>query len=159
LSNAGIKTGTAKSTGSSGAGPAGRTGGAASPEKPPAYTIKQVSEKTSLPPHVLRYYENEGLLPSVARSRSGIRRYSENDLEGLALICCLKNTGMSIKQIKNFVELSVEGEKTLKERCDLLREHKRHVEDQIREMQKHLEKVTGKIEHFTRQYEKYAGNP
>jgi DNA-binding transcriptional MerR regulator len=131
--------------------------GAVSPEKPPAYTIKQVSEKTSLPPHVLRYYENEGLLPGVARSRNGIRRYSENDLEWLALICCLKNTGMSIKQIKNFVELSVMGEKTLKERCELLREHKEHVEDQIREMQKHLEKVRRKIDHFTKQYEDYAG--
>ncbi|MDR0400468.1 MAG: MerR family transcriptional regulator [Treponema sp.] len=128
-----------------------------SPEKPASYTIKQVSEKSSLPPHVLRYYENEGLLPGVARSRSGIRRYSESDLEWLALVCCLKNTGMSIKQIKNFVELSVKGEETLKERCELLREHKRHVEAQIAEMRKHLEKVTWKIEHFTNQYERYAG--
>jgi DNA-binding transcriptional MerR regulator len=135
-----------------------KTGGSKySPEKAWSYTIKQVSEKTSLPPHVLRYYENEGLLPGVARSRNGIRCYSENDLEWLALICCLKNTGMSIKQIKNFVELSVKGEKTLKERCDLLREHKRQVEDQIKEMQKHLEKVTCKIEHFTKQYEEYTG--
>jgi DNA-binding transcriptional MerR regulator len=125
-------------------------------DKPLSYTIKQVSEKTSLPPHVLRYYENEGLLPSVARSRNGIRRYSENDLEWLGLICCLKNTGMPIKQIKNFVELSVKGDRTLKERCELLREHKRNVEEQMKEMQKHLEKVTRKIEHFTRQYEKYT---
>jgi DNA-binding transcriptional MerR regulator len=125
-------------------------------EKASSFTIKQVSERTSLPPHVLRYYENEGLLPSVARSRNGIRRYSENDLEWLGLICCLKNTGMSIKQIKNFVELSMEGDSTLKERCDLLREHKKNVEAQIQEMQKHLEKVTKKIDHFTGQYEKYT---
>jgi DNA-binding transcriptional MerR regulator len=123
------------------------------------YTIKEVSEKTSLPPHVLRYYENEGLLPSVARSRNGIRRYSENDLEWISLICCLKNTGMSIKQIKNFVELSMDGDDTLKERCELLQEHKKIVETQILEMQKHLQKVTWKIDHFTRQYEKYTGEP
>jgi DNA-binding transcriptional MerR regulator len=126
------------------------------PEKGSSFTIKQVSEKTSLPPHVLRYYENEGLLPSVARSRNGIRRYSENDLEWLSLICCLKNTGMPIKQIKNFMELSMEGDGTLKERCDLLREHKRNVETQMREMQKHLEKVTKKIDYFTRQYESFT---
>jgi DNA-binding transcriptional MerR regulator len=118
-------------------------------------TIKQVSEKTALPPHVLRYYENEGLLPSIARSRNGIRRYTENDLEWIGLICCLKNTGMSIKQIKNFVELSLEGDETLKARCDMLREHKKSVEAQIHEMFKHLEKVTHKIEHFSRQYEQY----
>jgi DNA-binding transcriptional MerR regulator len=125
-------------------------------DKPLSYTIKQVSEKTALPPHVLRYYESEGLLPGVARSRSGIRRYSDDDLEWLSLVCCLKNTGMSIKQIKNFVTLSVKGDRTLKERCELLREHKKIVEEQIREMQKHLEKVTWKIDHFTKQYEKYA---
>jgi DNA-binding transcriptional MerR regulator len=117
------------------------------------FTIKEVSEKTGLPPHVLRYYESEGLLPSVGRSRNGIRRYSENDLEWLGLICCLKNTGMSIKQIKNFVELSLRGDETLKERCELLREHKQAVETQIQEMQKHLRKVTHKIEYFSRQYE------
>jgi DNA-binding transcriptional MerR regulator len=134
----------------------GKTGHA---DKPLSYTIKQVSEKTSLPPHVLRYYESEGLLPGVARSRNGVRRYSESDLEGLALVCCLKNTGMTIKQIKNFVELSMEGEGTLKRRCELLREHKQHVEAQICEMRRHLEKVTGKIDYFTRQYEKYTGTP
>ncbi|MDR3304384.1 MAG: MerR family transcriptional regulator [Treponema sp.] len=123
-----------------------------------SYTIKQVSEKTSLPPHVLRYYENEGLLPGVARSRSGIRRYSDNDLEWLSLVCCLKNTGMSIKQIKNFVELSVEGEQTLRQRCEFLREHKKAVEVQIQEMQKLLQKVTHKIEYFTGQYEAYAAS-
>jgi DNA-binding transcriptional MerR regulator len=120
------------------------------------YTIKQIAEKTSLAPHVLRYYEHEGLLPSVGRSRSGIRRYSENDLEWIGLICCLKNTGMSIKQIKIFVELSMEGDETLKQRCELLGDHKKAVETQIQEMQKHLQKVTHKIEKFTQQYKEYA---
>jgi DNA-binding transcriptional MerR regulator len=121
------------------------------------FTIKQVSERTNLPPHVLRYYESEGLLPSVGRTRKGIRRYTEDDLEWLALVRCLKNTGMPIKQIKNFVELSVQGDATLPERCGLLREHKTAVENQIAEMQRHLEKVTCKIEYFTRQYEAARG--
>ncbi|MDR1950033.1 MAG: MerR family transcriptional regulator [Spirochaetaceae bacterium] len=119
------------------------------------FTIKQVAEKTALPPHVLRYYENEGLLPSVGRSRNGIRRYSEHDLEWIGLICCLKNTGMSIKQIKSFVELSLEGDETLPERCEMLREHKKLVENQIEEMQRYLQKVTHKIDYFSRQYENY----
>ncbi|MDR1058180.1 MAG: MerR family transcriptional regulator [Treponema sp.] len=118
------------------------------------YTIKQVSEKTALSPHVLRYYENEGLLPSISRSRNGIRRYTEHDLEWIGLIRCLKNTGMSIKQIRVFVELSVEGDKTLKQRVEMLKDHKKLVEAQIREMQAHLEKVTKKIEKFSGEYEK-----
>jgi len=119
------------------------------------YSIKQVSEQTNLKPHVLRYYEKEGLLPFVSRSESGIRRYSEYDLEWIGLICCLKNTGMSIKQIKVFVELSMEGNETLKQRCDLLIEHKRNVETQIQEMEIHLQKVACKISYFNSQYEKY----
>ena len=119
------------------------------------YSIKQVSEKTSLKPYVLRYYEKEGLLPLIGRSESGIRKYSEYDLEWIGLICCLKNTGMSIKQIKDFVELSVQGNETLKQRCEMLIEHKQNVESQIEEMQKHLQKVACKISYFTAQCEKY----
>ncbi len=121
------------------------------------YTIKQVSEKTNLKAHVLRYYEREGLLPNVSRSESGIRRYSQEDLEWLGLICCLKNTGMSIKQIREFVALSTQGNETLKQRCEMLMEHKKTVESQIEEMHNHLKKVTHKIQYFTSQYEEYLG--
>ncbi|GHU81458.1 MerR family transcriptional regulator [Clostridia bacterium] len=121
------------------------------------YSIKQVAERTSLSPHVLRYYEKEGLLPSVGRSKSGIRHYSEHDLEWLGLICCLKNTGMSIKQIREFVDLSTRGDVTLKQRCEMLTAHKKAVEEEIQEMHRHLEKVSHKIEYFSAQYERYAG--
>lgn len=121
------------------------------------YSIKQVSEKTNLKAYVLRYYEREGLLPNVSRSESGIRRYSQEDLEWLGLICCLKNTGMSIKQIREFVALSTQGNETLKQRCDMLMEHKKTVESQIEEMHNHLKKVTHKIQYFTSQYEEYLG--
>ena len=119
------------------------------------YTIKQISERTNLSAHVLRYYEKEGLLPAIGRSQSGFRRYSEADLEWIGLVCCLKNTGMSIKQIKSFVDLSMRGEITLKERCDMLVEHKKKVEIEIAEMKRHLDKVTYKIKYFTAQYELY----
>jgi DNA-binding transcriptional MerR regulator len=125
-----------------------------------SYSIKQVSEKTQLKTYVLRYYEKEGLLPYVHRSDSGIRRYSEGDIEWLGLICCLKNTGMSIKQIKDFVELSQQGGETLKKRCEMLIKHKQDVEAQIKEMELHLQKVTHKIECFTAQYDQYISqNP
>lgn len=119
------------------------------------YTIKQISERTNISPYVLRYYEEEGLLPHVARSDNGFRLYSEEDLEWLGLICCLKNTGMSLKQIKTFVDLSAEGNETLRQRCEMLVDHKRNVENQVQEMQRQLEKVSQKIAYFTSQYDKY----
>jgi DNA-binding transcriptional MerR regulator len=119
------------------------------------YTVKMVAEKTSLSPNTLRYYEKEGLLPYIQRSRSGIRHYSDDDLEWIGLICCLKNTGMSIKQIRDFVDLSAQGPETLRERCEMLAAHKREVEGRIEEMNRHLEKVTRKIAYFTKQYEEF----
>lgn len=121
------------------------------------YSIKEVAERTRLAPHTLRYYEKEGLLPFVERTESGVRRFSENDLEWLGLICCLKSTGMPIKQIKEFVELSMQGDETLKIRCEMLVAHKKAVKDEIRMMEQHLEKVTHKIEYFTQKYAQYSG--
>ncbi len=119
------------------------------------YSIKQVSNITKLPPHVLRYYEKEGLLPSVQRSEGGIRRYSDQDLELLSIICCLKNTGMSLRQIKGFMSLSQQGDETLKQRCDMLAQHRNGVEKHIREMEEHLFMVNRKLQFFWDLYQAY----
>lgn len=120
------------------------------------YTVKVVAAKTGLSPNTLRYYEKEGLLPHVQRSKSGIRHYSNDDLEWLDVISCLKNTGMSIKQIRDFVNLSQQGPETLKERRGMLFAHRQEVEGRIQKMQQHLKRVSQKIEHITRQYEEYG---
>jgi DNA-binding transcriptional MerR regulator len=59
---------------------------------------------------------------------------------------------MSIKQIREFVELSLQGDCTLKHRCDMLIAHKKDVEEQMLQMQRHIDKVTHKIEYFTSKY-------
>ena len=70
------------------------------------YSIREVSEKTGLSAHTLRYYEKEGVLRGVDRSQGGFRQYTDDDLESLGLVCCLKNTGMSIQEIARFMELT-----------------------------------------------------
>ena len=54
------------------------------------YAIQDVSKKTGLSAHTLRYYEKEGLITGVERSRGGFRQYTDEDLEALGLVCCLK---------------------------------------------------------------------
>jgi len=120
------------------------------------YTIRELSEKTHLSANTLRYYEKEGLLPDIKRTKGGIRRYSEENLEWLSLITCLKNTGMSIKQISQFVDLSLQGPESLKARCELLIAHKKEIELHIEEMNHYYDKVNCKIEHFTQQYKQYT---
>ena len=119
------------------------------------YSIQDVSKKTGLSAHTLRYYEKEGLLTHVERSPGGFRQYSDGDLEELGLICCLKNTGMSLQEITRFVTLTHEGEQTLKERVELLREHRENVIARMAEMQKYLDKVTWKLNFFSEKLRAY----
>ena len=114
-----------------------------------SYTIRQVCERTGLTAHTLRYYEKEGLLPAVARSGGGIRLYSDEDLELLGLIRCLKHTGMPLSGIADFVRLTQEGEHTLEERCEILRRHRADVVARMNEIRQHLEEVDCKLACYT----------
>lgn len=119
------------------------------------YSIQDVSEKTGLTAHTLRYYEKEGLISGVERTQGGFRQYTDEDLERLGLIRCLKNTGMSIKEISRFVELTREGEQTLEERVALLRAHRDRVLERMSEMQQHLDKVNWKLNFFSEKLRDY----
>ena len=123
------------------------------------YTIHEVCEKTGLTAHTLRYYEKEGLLPDVSRSKGGFRQYSDEDLDALGLICCLKNTGMSLTDIARFMELTRQGDQTLRERCVLLKQHREVVIERMAELERHLAKVTHKIDHFSKKLSEYESDP
>ncbi|HEX9026057.1 MAG TPA: MerR family transcriptional regulator [Clostridium sp.] len=112
------------------------------------YSIAQVAEKTHLTAHTLRYYEKEGLLPFVDRSDSGNRDFKDKDLEWLELICCLKNTGMPIKQIKEFIRLCLKGDNTLDIRREIFITHREEVINQMAELQKNLDKINCKINYY-----------
>lgn len=111
------------------------------------YTITEVAEKFDLTPHTIRYYDKEGLLPFVERSKTGNREFTDNDLDWLKLICCLKNTGMQIKQIKQYIDLCMLGDETLEIRRQMFIEHRQEVLKQINDLKKNLETIDYKI-HF-----------
>lgn len=119
------------------------------------YSIKEVSEKTGFSAHTLRYYEREGLLRDINRTKGRIRYYTDDDLDVLGLICCLKKTGMPLSQIAHFVSLAHEGDGTLRERCDILCAHREHVLEQMQEMRRQLDKVTWKIDFFARKLDEH----
>ena len=119
------------------------------------YSIQDVCNKTGLTAHTLRYYEKEGLLTSVARSAGGFRQYSDEDMEWLGLICCLKNTGMPLQEIARFVQLAHQGEETLEERVELLKDHREKLIARMDEMQRYLDKITWKVNFFSGKLEEY----
>ena len=121
------------------------------------YSIHEVSEKTGISPYVLRFYEKEGLLLHIHRSEGGIRYYTEEDIDLLGLICCLKKTGMQLKEIRTFVQLSDKGPETLRERCAILKQQQDNVQNQMKELQKSYEKVSHKLAYFSGLLEAYEG--
>ena len=111
------------------------------------YTIGQVSEMFNIPVSTLRYYDKEGLFPSLERS-SGIRRFSEKEIEALRIIECLKKTGMEIKDIKQFMELCAEGSSTYSVRRDFFLRRKEIVEAEIRKMNRVLDMIDFKCWYY-----------
>lgn len=112
------------------------------------YTIKQVSEMFDIPMTTLRYYDKEGLLPYVSRKKSGYREFSENDIQTLRVIECLKKSGMSIKEIKQFADWVQMGDASLKERLEMFRNRKLAVEQQMEELKKTMELIEYKCWYY-----------
>lgn len=112
------------------------------------YSIKEVSEKYNISPHTLRYYEKEGLIPSIQRDGNGIRLYSDVDLEWLQLVCCMRTTGMSISHIRDYVDLCRLGEETVPERRQIILNQKKVIEDEIKKYKGLLKVVNRKLEHY-----------
>lgn len=94
------------------------------------YTIGQVAEMFDLPISTLRYYDKQGLFPKMKRE-SGIRKFSDNEIEALRVIECLKKSGLEIKDIKLFMDWCMKGSSTYSNRYDLILKQKKKVEDEI----------------------------
>ncbi|WP_049827718.1 MerR family transcriptional regulator [Paenibacillus polymyxa] len=112
------------------------------------YSISEVAKKLDFTVYTLRYYDKEGLMPFVERTTSGTRLFKDSDIDFLKIIQCLKLTGMSIKDIKDFVEWCSEGDSTLKQRYDMFTERKAIVEGQMEELRRTMEVFEHKCSYY-----------
>ena len=103
------------------------------------YTVGEMAKRLHVPPSTLRYYDKEGLLPFVERSGGGIRMFKDSDLEWLNIISCLKQAGMSIKDIKTFIDWCVQGDSTIEQRLQLLDRQRQAVLEQLAHLEKTLQ--------------------
>lgn len=111
------------------------------------HTIGQVSEMFQIPISTLRYYDKEGLFPDMARS-SGIRKFSETELEALRVIECLKKSGLEIKEIRQFMEWCSEGSSTYADRKRLFEARKASMEAKMRELEKNIAMIDFKCWYY-----------
>ena len=113
------------------------------------YTIGQVAEMFDLPISTLRYYDKQGLFPQLIRE-SGIRKFSENEIEALRVIECLKKSGLEIKDIKLFMDWCAEGPATYSNRFQLFRKQKECVEAEIKQLYKTLDMLKFKCWYYSK---------
>lgn len=117
------------------------------------YTVGEMAKVLDIPASTLRYYDKEGLLPFVERSKGGIRMFTEKDYEWLKVIECLKKSGLSIKEIRAFIDMTSRGDDSLRERFDLFDSRRRTVEKQIEDMRKTLALLEFKCWYYRRAME------
>lgn len=109
------------------------------------YSINEVADICNISPYTIRFYDKEGLLPFVSRNSSGKRQFSDSDLNVIKLICCLKNTGMQVKDIRKYIDLAMQGTVTSDQRKQIMIEHRKYVINQIETLKKNLNIIDLKI--------------
>jgi len=100
------------------------------------YSIGDVSNTTGIAISTLRYYDREGLFPNIERSNGGIRVFSDREIETIKIIGCLKTSGLSVRDIKRFLDWCQEGNDSLQKRRDMFYERLQVVTKQMEELQK-----------------------
>ena len=103
-----------------------------------SYTISEAARIAGIAPTTIRYYHKEGLLPYVGRKGNN-RVFEESDIRWLCLLNCLKNTGMPIKRIREYVELVKRGDASLAERFALIKDQRQFVQDQIEQLEYYMQ--------------------
>ena len=99
------------------------------------YTVGEMAKLLGVTASTLRYYDKEGLLPFVERSSGGIRMFRESDIAWLRVIECMKKAGMSIKDIRQYIELALKGDDTIELRLMMFRRQKEVLQQKMAEMQ------------------------
>lgn len=99
------------------------------------YTMKETCEKTGLPYETLKFYCNKGLVPNVKRDGNNHRVFDDRDVAWINSLNCLKNCGMSISEMKEYIELCLIGESSIPERKLILEKKRKNLEIELKQIQ------------------------
>lgn len=111
-------------------------------------TIKEVSEKYGISQDTLRYYERIGLIPAVTRTSGGIRNYQESDLGWVENAICMRNAGVPIEALIEYVRLYQMGDSTIEARKQLLEEQYEILQEQKQQIETTMERLNYKISRY-----------
>lgn len=99
------------------------------------FTMKEACEQTQLSYETLKFYCNQGFVPNVKRDKNNRRIFDERDIAWINSLNCLKNCGMSIAEMKEYIELCLNGESTIPERKVILDSKRKSLVEQLKQVQ------------------------
>lgn len=99
------------------------------------YTMKEICRETGLSYETLKFYCNEGLIPDVKRDKNNYRIFDDYNLNWIKSLQCLKNCEMSIAEMKEYLALCLEGEKTIPARKIMLEKKQAALREKIKNLQ------------------------
>ena len=99
------------------------------------YSMKETCQKTGLTYDTLKFYCNEVLIPNIQRDKNNYRVFTDKNIAWINSLSCLKNCGMSILEMKEYLNLCLEGEKTIPERKEILKVKEQELKNKIKKLQ------------------------
>lgn len=114
------------------------------------YTVGEMARLLNVPASTLRYYDKEGLLPFVERSSGGIRMFKDSDYEWLQVIGCLKKAGMSIRDIRQYILLAMQGDSTIGDRLQMFYTQRERLLEQMEQLRQTLDTLNYKCWFYER---------
>ncbi|GMA47588.1 MerR family transcriptional regulator [Tetragenococcus muriaticus] len=110
--------------------------------------ISEVSDKLNLTPSTLRYYEMMKLIPPIHRDRSGVRDYSEIDINWIEFIKCMREVGLPVESLKTYTQLFQEGDQTIQKRKEILEKERKNLVQKREELDKSINQLSNKIDSY-----------
>lgn len=108
------------------------------------YSMKEACKMVNMTYETLKYYCNEGLVPNVKRDANNYRVFDDNNIAWINSLSCLKNCGMGINEMKEYLSLCLKGEKTIPERQEILKRKKANLEDKMKHLQESIDYINWK---------------
>lgn len=108
-------------------------------------TIAEVGEKYSLTADTIRYYERIGLIPTIPRTKNGIRDFDEESCKWIEFIKCMRNAGMEIEILLEYVDLFKKGKSTIQARKNLLEEQREKLVEKQKKINATIERLDYKL--------------
>lgn len=103
------------------------------------YTIKEVADKMDISEHTLRFWAKSGFFPFIQRNKNNIRLFSEEDLNWVKLVKCLRYVGTENKAIKRYIDLCIIGDSTIQERYEIIQNTKIKAQKQMEDLKQQLD--------------------